>query len=104
MPVKTIRLLRIPSLESCVYENISSFIRDIFVHSEEHELIPELLNSSFTDWNDVEYLIVHMKFVLEDVSVVLNREANTDKDVDDVTHQHPSLYSLLAQLNHVSPL
>lgn len=103
-PVTTIRSLRIPSLESCVYENISSFIRDIFVHSEEHELIPELLNSSFTDWNDAEYLIEHMKFVLEDVSVVLNREENIDKDVDDVTHHHPSLYSLLAQNNHVSPL
>ena len=103
-PITTIRSLRIPSLESYVYENISSFIRDIFVHSEEHELIPELLNSSFTDWDDAEYLTVQMKFVLEDVSVVLNRKANKDSNIDDVTHHHPSLYSLLAQHNHVSPL
>lgn len=103
-PVTTIRSLRIPSLESCIYENISSFIRDIFVHSEEHELIPELLNSSITDWDDAEYLIVHMKFLLEDVSVILNRETYTFEDAEDVTHHLPSLYSLLAQHNHVSPL
>ncbi|MDR6367011.1 pcar [Enterobacter sp. SORGH_AS_0287] len=103
-PMGTIRSLRIPALEAFVYENFSSFIRDIFIHSEEEALIPELLNLSFVDWDDAEYLTVHMKFELEDVSVVLNREANTGNDVDDVTHHHPSLYSLLAQHNHVSPL
>lgn len=103
-PITTIRALRIPNLESCVNENLPLFIREIFVHSEERELIPEFLNSSFTDWDDAEYLTVQMKFVLEDVSVVLNRKANKDKNIDDVTHHHPSLYSLLAQHNHISPL
>lgn len=103
-PITTIRALRIPNLESCVNENLPSFIREIFVHSEERELIPELLNSSFTDWDDAEYLTVQMKFVLEDVSVVLNRNTNKDNNIDDVTHHQPSLYSLLAQHNHISPL
>ncbi|VVT48762.1 hypothetical protein UYSO10_2491 [Kosakonia radicincitans] len=99
-PVATIRKLSIPNLETCVNENISSFIRDIFIHSEETELIPELLNSSIINWDDAEFLTVHMKFVLEDVSSVLKREANTD--ADDVTYHHPSLYSLLAQHNHIA--
>lgn len=103
-PITTIRALRIPNLESCVNENLPSFIREIFVHSEERELIPELLNSSFTDWDDAEYLTVQMKFVLEDVSVVLNRNTNKDNNIDDVTHHQSSLYSLLAQHNHISPL
>ena len=100
-PVTTIRSLRIPNLESCISENISSFISDIFIYSEESELIPELLNSSITDWDDAEYLTVHMKFVLEDVSAVLNREVNTDED--DVTYHHPSLYSLLTKHNRIAP-
>lgn len=103
-PMGMIKSLRISALEAFVYENMSQFIRDTFVHSEEHEFIPELLNSSFTNWEDAEYLTVQMKFVLEDVSVVLNRKANKDNNIDDVTHQPPSLYSLLAQHNHVSPL
>jgi len=100
--LRPIRSLRIPALEGFVYENLSSFIRDIFIHSEEDEIIPELLNSSFIDWDDAEYLTVHMKFVLEDVSTALNRKANTDKNADDVTHHHPCLYSLLTQHNHIA--
>ncbi|WP_217480843.1 YobI family P-loop NTPase [Enterobacter chuandaensis] len=103
-PMGTIRSLRISALEAFVYENLSPFIRDIFIHSEEEEIIPEILNSSFIDWDDVVYLTVHMNFELKDVSAALNRKANTDEDADDATHHHPSLYSLLAQHNHVSPL
>ncbi|OSK88093.1 pcar [Escherichia coli] len=98
-PLSVIRSLDIPELETDVYENISSFIRDVFTHSEENELIPELLNASVINWEDAEYLTVHMSFELEDISAVFNREANTDP----VVHNHPSLYSLLAQYNHVGP-
>lgn len=99
-PLTTLRSLRIPNLESYVYENISCFINDIFIHSDESELIPELLNSSMINWEDVEYLTVHMKFVLEDISVIINREATTYGDA--VNYHHPSLYSLLVQNNHIA--
>ncbi|STS78501.1 Uncharacterised protein [Klebsiella pneumoniae] len=49
-PVSTIRSLCVPALEKYVNENISSFIRDIFIHSEEDEIIPEFLNATFVDW------------------------------------------------------
>ncbi|MCV5580254.1 hypothetical protein OFO05_33155, partial [Escherichia coli] len=45
-PVALIKSLRIPNLEKYVYENISSFIRDVFIHSEENDLIPDFLNST----------------------------------------------------------
>lgn len=100
-PVATIRSLRIPNLETCVYENISSFIRDIFIHSDESELIPEFLNSSMIDWDDAEYLTVSMKFVLEDITTIQNRDNN--KNTDAVSYHHPNLYSLLTQNNHIVP-
>lgn len=98
-PVSTIRLLRISSLESYVYENISSFILDIFIHSEEIDLIPELLNSEFVDWDDVKYLTASMKFMLEDVSVILNKE---NSEITEISHDKNS-YSLLAHHNHIAP-
>lgn len=98
-PVSTIRLLRISSLESYVYENISSFIRDIFIHSEEIDLIPELLNSEFVDWDDVKYLTASMEFTLEDVSVILNKE---NSETTEISHDKNS-YSLLAHHNHIAP-
>lgn len=100
-PLSLIRSLDIPNLEAFIYENISSFIRDIFIHSEEKESIPEILNSSVISWDDAEYLTVHKKFELEDISVILNREAKTNAEA--VTVNHPSLYSLLAQHEHVAP-
>ncbi|STU51653.1 Uncharacterised protein [Klebsiella pneumoniae] len=99
-PLTTLRSLGIPSLESYVYENISSFIHNIFIHSDESELIPELLNSSMVNWDDVEYLTVHMNFVLHDVSVIINRNATTYGGT--VNHHHPSLYSLLVKNNHIA--
>ncbi|MEJ5074351.1 pcar [Enterobacter ludwigii] len=100
-PLSVIRSLDIPNLEKYVYENISSFIRDIFTLSEENEYIPEFLNSSVIDWDNAEYLTVHMEFELEDVSAILNREAKTNADA--ITFDHSSLYSLLAQHKHISP-
>lgn len=79
-PVALIKSLRIPNLEIYVYENISSFIRDVFIHSEENELIPDLLNSTFVDWDDARYLTESMIFLLEDVSVILNKE-NTETGI-----------------------
>lgn len=98
-PVATIRSLRIPNLETYVYENISSFIRDIFIHSEENELIPEILNSTFVDWDDAKNLTASMNFVLEDISVILNKE-NTE--TTETSHDQ-NLYSLLAHYNHIVP-
>lgn len=98
-PVSTIRLLSISSLESYVYENISSFTRDIFIHSEEIELIPEILNSEFVDWDDVKYLTASMKFMLEEVSVILNKE---NSETTEISHDKNS-YSLLAHHNHIAP-
>ncbi|WP_442528784.1 YobI family P-loop NTPase [Serratia sp. CY85251] len=99
-PLKTIRSLRIPNLEEYVYENISSFIRDIFIHSEERELIPDLLNSALVDWDDAECLTVSMKFMLEDVTVILNKE---NSETTEINHDK-NLYSLLAHHNHITPL
>ncbi|HGS7288977.1 pcar [Klebsiella pneumoniae] len=99
-PLTTLRSLRIPNLESYVYDNISSFIHNIFIHSDESELIPELLNSSMVSWDDVEYLTAHMKFVLNDISVIINRDATTYGDT--VNYQHPSLYSLLVKNNRIT--
>ena len=100
-PLSVIRSLDIPNLETYIYENMPSFIRDIFIHSEENELIPEFLNSTVINWGDAEYLTVHMKFELEDLSAIQNREAKTNADA--ITFNHPSLYSLLTQHKHVSP-
>ncbi|WP_226905701.1 YobI family P-loop NTPase [Serratia marcescens] len=99
-PLKTIKSLRIKNLEAYVYENISSFIRDIFIHSEERELIPDLLNSALVDWDDAECLIVSMKFTLEDVTVILNKENNETTE----TNHDRNLYSLLTHHNHITPL
>ncbi|MBY7256610.1 pcar [Escherichia coli] len=98
-PVALIKSLRIPNLETYVNENISSFIRDVFTHSEENELIPDFLNSTFVDWDDVKYLTESMRFVLDDVSVILNKEniENTEISYD------KNLYSLLAHHNHIAP-
>ncbi len=65
-PVALIKSLRIPNLEKYVYENISSFIRDVFIHSEENDLIPDFLNSTFVDWDDAKYRTESMSFVLTD--------------------------------------
>ncbi|MFM1284666.1 YobI family P-loop NTPase [Yersinia enterocolitica] len=98
-PVATIRALRIPNLETYVFENISSFIRDIFIHSEENELIPEILNSKFVDWDDAKYLTESMNFVLDDVTVILNKE-NTE--TTEISYDQ-NLHSLLAHHNHIAP-
>ena len=79
---KTIKSLHIPNIEAYVYENISSFIRDIFIHSEERELIPDLLNSALVDWDDAECLTVSMKFMLEDVTVILNKENSETTEIN----------------------
>ncbi len=88
-----------PNLETYVYKNISSFIRDVFIHSEENELIPDFLNSTFVDWDDAKYLTESMSFVLEDVSVILNKE-NTE--TTGISYDQ-NLYSLLAHHNHITP-
>lgn len=100
-PVATIKSLRIPSLVNCVYENLSSFIRDIFIHSEESEAIPELLNSTMVGWEDIEYLTANMDFILDDVTIIHNKEAITNKTAI-IHHQH-NIYSLLAYYNHLAP-
>ncbi|HFU8379600.1 TPA: pcar, partial [Escherichia coli] len=82
-----------------VYENISSFIRDVFIHSEENDLIPDFLNSTFVDWDDAKYMTESMSFVLEEVSVILNKE-NTEKT--EISYDQ-NLYSLLAHHNHITP-
>ncbi|EBF0547113.1 pcar [Salmonella enterica] len=97
-PVALIKSLRIPNLETYVYENISSFIRDVFIHSEENELIPDLLNSKFVDWDDARYLTESMIFLLEDISVILNKE-NTE--TTGISYDQ-NLYSLLAHHNHIT--
>lgn len=98
-PVALIKSLRIPNLEKYVYENISSFIRDVFIHSEENDLIPDFLNSTFVDWDDAKYMTESMSFVLEDVSVILNKE-NTE--TTEISYDQ-NLYSLLAHHNHITP-
>lgn len=98
-PVALIKSFRIPNLETYVYENISSFIRDVFIHSEENELIPDFLNSTFVDWDDAKYLTESMSFVLEDVSVILNKE---NIGITEISYDQ-NLYSLLVHHNHIAP-
>lgn len=98
-PVSTIRSLCILNLEKYVNENISSFIRDIFIHSEENEFIPEFLNATFVDWEDAKYLTESMSFILEDVSVILNKD-NTETAV---IYYEQNLHSLLARYNRITP-
>lgn len=92
-------MFRIPNLETYVYENISSFIRDVFIHSEENKLIPDFLNSTFVDWDDAKYLTESMSFVLEDVSVILNKENIGITKI----YYDQNLYSLLVHHNHIAP-
>lgn len=98
-PMATIRSLRIPSLEAYVDENLSSFVRDIFIHSDEDELIPEILNLTSIDWDDSQYLTARMQFMLDDITVILNKESN---DSTNISHIH-NLYSLLAENNRIAP-
>lgn len=98
-PVTTIRALCIPNLETYIFENISSFIRDIFIHSEENELIPEILNSKFVSWDDAKYLTESMNFVLDDVTVILNKD---NDEITEISYEQ-NLYSLLAHHNHIAP-
>lgn len=98
-PVATLRSLRIPNIETCVNENISSFIRDIFIHSEESELIPELINMTSVDWDDAAYLAANMQFVLEDFTVVMNKD---NDETAEISHEQ-NLYSLLAHHNRIAP-
>lgn len=98
-PVSTIRSLCVPALEKYVNENISSFIRDIFIHSEEDEIIPEFLNATFVDWEDAKYLTESMSFMLEDVSVILNKENTETTEL----YYEQNLHSLLAHYNHITP-
>lgn len=98
-PVSTIKSLCIPALEKYMNENISSFIRDIFIHSEENELIPEFLNATFVDWENAKYLTESMSFMLEDVSVILNKENTETTEL----YYEQNLHSLLAHYNHITP-
>ncbi|MCO5784235.1 pcar [Citrobacter meridianamericanus] len=98
-PVSTIRSLCVPNLEKYAYENISSFIHDIFIHSEENEFIPEFLNATFVDWEDVKYLTESMSFMLEDVSLILNKENTETTEI----YYEKNLHSLLAHYNHITP-
>ncbi len=98
-PIATIRSLRISDVEAYVYENLSLFAREIFIHSEENELIPEVLNSTSIDWDDSQYLATRMQFTLEDITVILNKENN---DSTDISHIH-NLYSLLVENNRIAP-
>lgn len=100
-PVATIRSLRIPGLETYVYENLSSFIRDIYIHGEESELIPELLNSKTMDWGDAEYLTENMTFVLDDITIIHNR--HHDREDIAIPDFHHNLYFLLTYHNHIAP-
>ena len=98
-PMATIRSLRIPALESYVDENLSSFVRDVFIHSEENELIPEILNLTSIDWDDSQYLIARMQFMLDDITVILNKESNDSTNISHINN----LYSFLAESNRIAP-
>lgn len=60
---------------------------------------PQTPNSTFVDWDDAKYLTESMSFVLEDVSVILNKE-NTE--TTGISYDQ-NLYSLLAHHNYITP-
>lgn len=100
-PINSLRALQISNIETCVNENITSFLREIFIHADESELIPEFLNSEIITWDDIEYITSDMKFVLEDVTTITNKaNAATGAASNNTLH---NLYSLLTHHNHIAP-
>lgn len=101
-PITSLRALQISNLEAYVNDHISSFFREIFIHADESELIPELLNSDIVSWDDAEYIVSGMKFVLDDVNVILNKEnATIGKTENNALH---NLHSLLIRHNRIAPV
>jgi hypothetical protein len=78
-----------------IYHHLSvifSFILKRINHSE-------FLNATFVDWEDAKYLTESMSFMLEDVSVILNKENTETTEL----YYEQNLHSLLAHYNHITP-
>lgn len=100
-PLGTLETFNTPLLLNTVYENGNDFISDFFIHSEEYDRVPHLLNNASLSVVKTQKLVREMKFLIADIGDVADRTGAflTYKGHSPET----SIYTILLDNNRIEP-
>jgi len=100
-PLTAVRYTKIRGLDETIQENIEHFVRSFILRSEDHEIIPELLNNEDVGFPLLSEITWRMDFVVDDIKKIKNR-AEINPETNDV-NTDSSLYALLLKYDRISP-
>lgn len=100
-PMSAVRALQIKNVETVIFENADSFLKEIFIHSEDFSVIPEFLNSEMLSWENIELISSAMNFALEDLSQIKNRSNDRDNEIKN--NYQRNIHSLLIYYEKICP-
>lgn len=98
-PLAAIETMDIPRLKKSVWENINKFIADYFIHSQEHDRIPELLTDNRVSAESIYRIVTRMQFFVEGIRGIKNR--STSFEGGESSPEGDNLYSLLLERNRI---
>lgn len=100
-PLTVVKDIRSARFYETIKENIDAFIADFFIGSQDFQVIPEVLNYHFVDFQTLMKIIKEMTFVIDHIESIKNRTGNVSEFKKFSFDGH--LYSLLLNNNRITP-
>ncbi|TDS90416.1 pcar [Erwinia rhapontici] len=100
-PLSVVRETKIRGLDETIQENIEPFVRDFILRSEDHEIIPELLNNEDVGFPLLSEIILRMDFFVDHIKKINNR-TGINPETNNINIDS-SLYELLIKYDRISP-